>query len=985
MKRPEQGIIILVVLVLAAALLPAPVLAAGSGTTELHIVKYANDETTVLNETTVDYHWLEKNLPVQGDGVTRYYHQGPVFEGTWEETHPGEPYDGWNPDEDVLMSMLVKADLGAVKGTDIRDICDYIGGAEEGDGITICSRDGWRKTYPYSIIYEPDPRQGPAVLCWYSGNTSGPDAQEAQGQGYPDTGYVVGMRMIFFADTSTNPWGWHVFGNTDMKECWDEDYWNYGGDYPSAAGTSGKWINEIRIYSQEEPPEPPVAGFTANVTSGAIPLAVAFTDTSEGDPTSWAWDFGDGNTSADQNPVHTYTVPGTYTVSLEVTYPAGSSSVTKDKFITASSGGSGDTGGDSSGGSDSSTPVTGNATATPDDFTGEILENRTFLPGVPGIERIVVFAPEIPENLTISCETIDLPEGIPEPPGEVYRYYNITPGGVNVTIGEALILFGVPDTWIQENRIDSSNLSLYRYANTWTVLQTRWTGTVNGTRIYEAASPGFSLFAISGKQVEPTPAATVTPVQTSTPAVSGTPANGTGTSKGPLMPAFGHIAAVPVLAGGLPGRLFDAVSAFLVLFNIIPAGSAHAADPGQVPAETLPVTDPVPAEPAPVPAADIVTMRFNLLVLSDPPGALIDLDGEYTGKTTPASFASLPGGNHSVRVRMDGVEPEERMVVLERDDEILVELTGTAAGSPGPLRDWDQNHYGGVYVASYPEGADILVDGQKANRKTPCVIYGLKEGLHTIKVQKGKTVFASEKERVWVDRNSVTRLMFTGGNAGLVHSIRFESDEYTKKSFSLNGRYLGYAFPKTVDVRGIVGSYITVADGESYLTYRIPATVESNDTVTPVFSDAPCSMLVTSVPAGAAISVDGFLTGYATPYVIADVSAGKHLVSVSKPGYIPAEQEITLTDNPGDACDATVKFTLEPYTWGSLAVSSTPEGARIYLFGRDTGEVTPHTFHYLNIGSYPVKVVGESGSKTIEDVVVSPYATTDCHADLGGA
>jgi hypothetical protein len=144
-------------------------------------------------------------------------------------------------------------------------------------------------------------------------------------------------------------------------------------------------------------------------------------------------------------------------------------------------------------------------------------------------------------------------------------------------------------------------------------------------------------------------------------------------------------------------------------------------------------------------------------------------------------------------------------------------------------------------------------------------------------------------------------------------------------------------------------------------------------------------MLVTSVPAGAAISVDGFLTGYATPYVIADVSAGKHLVSVSKPGYIPAEREVTLTDNPGDACDATVKFTLEPYTWGSLAVSSTPEGARIYLFGRDTGEVTPHTFHYLNIGSYPVKVVGESGSKTIEDVVVSPYATTDCHADLGGA
>ncbi|MCK9276805.1 MAG: PEGA domain-containing protein [Methanoculleus sp.] len=567
----------------------------------------------------------------------------------------------------------------------------------------------------------------------------------------------------------------------------------------------------------------------------------------------------------------------------------------------------------------------------------------------------------------------------------VYRYYNITPGGVNVTISEALIRFSVPDTWIRENRIDSNNLSLYRYTSTWTVLQTQWTGTVNGTHTYEAVSPGFSLFAISGKIVELTPVATVTPVQTSTPALSGAPANGTGTATNPLMLAFGHIAAAPVPVGGLPGRLIDAVRAFLVLFSIIPVTSPAAdpvPDPVQVPAEPVPTPDPVPAEPAPAPAVDITTMRFGLLVLSDPPGALIDLDGEYTGKTTPATFASLPGGNHSVRVRMDDVEPEERTVLLERDDEILIELAGAAAGSPGPLPNWDRNCYGGVYVDSYPEGADILVDGQKANRKTPCVIYGLKEGLHTIKVQQGKTVFASEKERVRVDRNSITRVMFTSGNADLARSIRFESDEYKKKSFSVNGRYLGYAFPKTVDIRGIGGSYITVRDDGSYLTYRIPATVESNDTVTPVFSDAPCSVLVTSVPAGAAISVDGFLTGSATPYVIANVSAGKHLVSVSKPGYIPVEQEITLTDNPGDACDATVKVALKSYTWGSLAVSSTPSNATIYLFGRDTGEVTPHTFHYLNIGSYPVKVVGESGSKTIEDVLVSPYVIANCHADL---
>jgi len=75
-----------------------------------------------------------------------------------------------------------------------------------------------------------------------------------QGQGYPDTGYIAGMRMIFFADASTNPWGWHVFGNNDMKECWDEEYWNYASPgLPSAAGASPMWISEIRIYSQDDP------------------------------------------------------------------------------------------------------------------------------------------------------------------------------------------------------------------------------------------------------------------------------------------------------------------------------------------------------------------------------------------------------------------------------------------------------------------------------------------------------------------------------------------------------------------------------------------------------------------------------------------------------------------------------------------------------------------------------------------------------------
>ena len=72
---------------------------------------------------------------------------------------------------------------------------------------------------------------------------------------------------------------------------------------------------------------PPTATFTRTPTTGSLPLAVTFTDTSTpgtSSITAWAWDFGDGATSTEQNPVHTYTNAGKYSVSLTVTTSAGS-------------------------------------------------------------------------------------------------------------------------------------------------------------------------------------------------------------------------------------------------------------------------------------------------------------------------------------------------------------------------------------------------------------------------------------------------------------------------------------------------------------------------------------------------------------------------------------------------------------------------------------------------------------------------------------
>ena len=72
-------------------------------------------------------------------------------------------------------------------------------------------------------------------------------------------------------------------------------------------------------------PYAPVGGFKAVPTNGITPLNVAFTNTTSGSATTWAWDFGDGQTSTIKNPGHSYSAPGTYTVKLTATGPGGSS------------------------------------------------------------------------------------------------------------------------------------------------------------------------------------------------------------------------------------------------------------------------------------------------------------------------------------------------------------------------------------------------------------------------------------------------------------------------------------------------------------------------------------------------------------------------------------------------------------------------------------------------------------------------------------
>lgn len=197
--------------------------AASAATTEVTIEKYTA-EGILLNTTTVDYQWMEAHLPVVGDGITHYYLQGPVFEG-----------DLWDPTESVNVETK---DMGALKGTAVKDLCELVGGAAEGDKITFIAADGLKKTFPQKYIYHPDPAMGTVFLSWYS-----------KEDGYVPE-YYTGIRLMFTGDTSLNPWGYHAFGVADEKATMDEqDWYYYSGKYPTTTGLSVQNIETISIVS----------------------------------------------------------------------------------------------------------------------------------------------------------------------------------------------------------------------------------------------------------------------------------------------------------------------------------------------------------------------------------------------------------------------------------------------------------------------------------------------------------------------------------------------------------------------------------------------------------------------------------------------------------------------------------------------------------------------------------------------------------------
>ena len=107
-----------------------------------------------------------------------------------------------------------------------------------------------------------------------------------------------------------------------------EGHWNLAHNVEMVK--NGSYLCAFRLMPLEKKFRKPVeANWSFQVLDMERRL-IAFNDLSYGSITKWLWDFGDGTTSTEQNPIHTYAKPGvTYTVILDVEGPEGKSRLSR--------------------------------------------------------------------------------------------------------------------------------------------------------------------------------------------------------------------------------------------------------------------------------------------------------------------------------------------------------------------------------------------------------------------------------------------------------------------------------------------------------------------------------------------------------------------------------------------------------------------------------------------------------------------------------
>lgn len=757
-------------------------------------------------------------------------------------------------------------------------------------------------------------------------------------------------------------------------------------------------------------PAAPLAQFSANTTSGDAPLAVQFTDESTNTPTTWAWDFGDNATSDQQNPVHTFTEAGTYSINLTVSNDHGSDTEIKTDYITVTVPSGGEV------------PDLVVSTLSPNN--GEVFSasGNTYTATITNIGTADAGAFSVEFNVSGTTGTVAVADGLAAGANTTVTWTDETVR----TAGDPATVTAIadPDGLIAESNEENNLLAVektvvhngYRGMR-WTDgedIKTAATYDVHGDLLWSAGDSSY-LSAGTGWTND-------TVIWTAGDLMIPANAMIKGArlyvpytwDKGPVFPynvsltfndvmveqdafyedekgwgssypygmtvynitdAFSASGNTALLANTLPGGGNVSVRGMLLAvvyddgvttphtilmnegFDLLYGGAAQGTTPKQATAYAPFTLDPVNAA-----SARLVTVAPGA---GPTEGDLLFNDEEWTRVWNYTGTTQIGVDERDVtellavenlagfRSNADWMEAAAAFLIVEH--------------APEP---------GSIAVTSTPAGAAVWLDGEDTGKVTPITLENVPVGDHVVTLKLDGYAAASAPVTV-----------VSGETAEVIFELTTLTGDLTVTStpdgaaIFIDGADTGEVTNTTLD--GIaVGEHTVTLRKDGYADAVAVVTIVYNETATlhQDLIEAHGSIAVASTPTGAAIFLDGIETGKLTNALLENVPAGDHVITLKLAGYADASKTVTVADNE----TATVHFLLtEPA--GSIVVTSAPDGARIFLDGTDTGEVTNATLTNVPVGEHTVRVERDGYLDTEETVTAASGKIAAVHFDLARA
>ncbi|OPX73604.1 MAG: PEGA domain protein [Methanoregulaceae archaeon PtaU1.Bin059] len=369
---------------------------------------------------------------------------------------------------------------------------------------------------------------------------------------------------------------------------------------------------------------------------------------------------------------------------------------------------------------------------------------------------------------------------------------------------------------------------------------------------------------------------------------------------------------------------------------------------------------------------------------------VFDLFGIHRSPSPDAASAGIPVTREDLAIGEESIRADGRDPLFLEPGPVFGDGEGNSVDPPGleesssegatlpgegdaapssPQRSQEKAVTGGIFIDSYPRGADIFIDGRKVPAKTPFVANWLKGGMHSIKLEMESFTFTPESRQVWVTPGEIATAEFSSG-ATTTRRLFINSTGWPGAQFTVNGRAPVLRIPSVVTVEGISPFVTVFSDGAWHSKTIIARIADGSEVFVENTAEGLAGIEVSSTPQGAQILVDGFNTGKLTPALIGNLSPGQHRVDLLLPGYYPSSQVVTLVDYQNEPVDMRITLAMSPYHSGNLTIESDPPGAKISFFNRDTGRITPATFDYLAIGTVSGRVRWEDAERDFEAVVL---------------